>query len=434
MFIIDVLAVTAFVALAYLIGRLLFGSSSLAVVVATLTAVALTTVHVYSKVWTEPLFVVLCLATVWMLTRMVRDGVSAPWLLAVVICVSVACTLRYIGVALLPAVGISLVVAEARRGLPRAVAIGSIGVGLAATGAALVTLRNLSLVGSVTGTWASSDATLPELVRTTLAIVGRWAVPQARVGSSTAVIAGMTIAGLAVYGALRLIRGRDVRLLAVPLLTFTASYLTVLIAGELRVDGFLDERYLSPMLVPFLLLAVAGVSGLWRQLAGSRPVAIGTSGNRNRHLGALAVGSAATLALAVYLASNAVASVSFAINSGRTGVGYNSREVLSSELAQATVGISGTPGLLSNDPQRVYWVTGRHPIPGGAVLGEDGDPASAVRARINAGDVTHFVEFTKPRTGQGISADQLRDWGVVLSDPVSYRDGTLYQVSVGAGS
>ena len=218
------------------------------------------------------------------------------------------------------------------------------------------------------------------------------------------------------------------RLLAVPLLTFTASYLTVLIAGELRVDGFLDERYLSPMLVPFLLLAVAGVSGLWRQLAGSRPVAIGTSGNRNRHLGALAVGSAATLALAVYLASNAVASVSFAINSGRTGVGYNSREVLSSELAQATVGISGTPGLLSNDPQRVYWVTGRHPIPGGAVLGEDGDPASAVRYRMTRR--RHPLrEFTKPRTGQGISADQLRDWGVV-----STRSATVTEPSTRSAS
>ena len=433
MFIIDVLAVGAYVSLAYLIGRLLLGSSGLAIVLAALTSVALTTVHVYSKVWTEPLFVVLCLVTVWMLTRMIRDGVSASLLLGVAMCVAIACTLRYIGVALLPVVGISLVVAEARQGLPRAVAIGAIGVALSALGAAAVTVRNLTLVGSPTGSWAPSDASLGDLVETTLAIIGRWAVPQARLGSTTAVIVGVAIASLAAYGAFRLVRAREIGLLAVPLLAFVASYLSLLIAGQLTVDGFLDARYLSPVLMPVLLLFIAGASELSRKVAGSRPTAPGSPGDRRR-LGALAVGSTAILLMAVYVANNAGASIMFAINSGGSGVGYNSTRVLSSELAHATTGIPGAPGVLSNDPQRVYWVTGRQPIPGAVVLTERGDPAPSVHAQIVAGDLTHYAEFTSPETVQGVSADQLRSWGVVLTDPVTYRDGTLYRMSVDAGT
>jgi hypothetical protein len=433
-FILDVLAAAAFVTLAYLIGRLLLRSAGQAVILAALTAVALTTVHLYSMVWSEPLFVVLCLATVWLLTRMVSDGVSTIGVLAVIVCVWIACSLRYIGVSLLPVVGISLVVAEAKRGLPRALAIGAIGAGLAAIGAAAVALRNLALVGSLTGSWASSDASLAELVRTTLGIVGQWALPQATFGSTRTVIAGLAIASLVAYGAFRLVQSRDVRELAVPVLAFVASYLVALIAGELRVDGFLDWRYLSPVLVPVLLLVVAGVAGLWRLFAGATPIAVGITGDRLRRVGAVVVVSVAILATGVYVASNVRASVRYAVRAGRTGVAYNSTAVRSSELAQATATIAGSPGLLSNDPQRVYWVTGRHPIPGGTLLSEDGDPGAAVRALIQAGNVTHFADFTRPESGQGVSADQLRTWRVVLSDPVQYADGTLYRVSSDAGS
>jgi hypothetical protein len=431
-FVIDVLAAAAFVTLAYLLGRLLLRSSLQAVILAGLTAVALTTVHLYSMVWSEPLFVALCLTTLWLLTRMVGHGVTVAGVIAVVVCVSVACSLRYIGVSLLPVVAISLFAAEAGRGLPRAFAIGAAGAGLAALGAAAVAVRNLALVGSLTGTFSSSDASLAELVRTTVSIIGGWAMPQATVGSTRTVIAGLLILGLAALGAFRLVRSTDVRLLAVPLLAFVACYLVALIAGELRVDGFLDWRYLSPALVPVLLLDVAGVDGLWRSFG--RPAVAGHPNDRRASLGALIVISVAVLATGFYVVGNANASVRYALRAGRTGVAYNSTGVRTSQLAQATAAIPGSPGLLSNDPPRVYWVTGRHPIPSGTLLGSGGDPAAAVHALIDAGRVTHFAEFTRPETTQGVSADQLRTWRVVLSDPVPYPDGTLYRVSSAAGS
>jgi hypothetical protein len=139
---------------------------------------------------------------------------------------------------------------------------------------------------------------------------------------------------------------------------------------------------------------------------------------------------ALVMAVGLCIVGNARKSFSFAIRIGRSGAGYNSDQRLASQLARAAGSIPATPGLLTNDPPQVYWVTGRHPIPSGAVLIATGDPAAALRAQIQAGGITHFADFTGSRTDQGVSAGQLRRWGVVLTDPVSYPEGMLYRLTV----
>lgn len=430
-FVLNILASGALVVLAYRIGRQLLESPRLAILLAALASVALSTVHVYSELWSEPLFLVLCLTVVWLLTRMVREGASRAGVLAVVVCVCLACSLRFIGVALLPVVGLSMLLAEARRGLPRALALAVVVAAASTIGAAAVALRNLALVGSLTGTWSTSHATVGGLVRTTLATVGRWIVPEVRVGSTVAVIAGIAIAGAAAYGAFCLARDAGVRRHAVPLLAFVASYLVVLMVSELKVDGVIDERYLSPMLVPVSLLVVAASWNLWRRVAGPGPIALGDPEWRRRRPGGLAVGAVVVLVGGVYLAGNGAGSVGYAYRAGRAG--YNSAQARSSPLARAAGSVSGMPGLLSNDPPHVYWAIARHPIPGMESLAKGGDAAGAVRAQIAAGKLTYFAEFKSPQTGQGVSADALRGWGVVLGDPVSYPDGTLYRMTVAPG-
>jgi hypothetical protein len=432
---INVLGAGAVVALTYLIGRHLLASPRLALVLAGIAAVALPFARAFSQLLSEPLFIVVSLAAVWLLTRVVRDGARWQTVAAVAVLVTVACSVRYIGVALIPVVGLSLLVAEARRGLPQALAISALGTALSSVGAAAVMLRNLIVVGSATGSWVTSQVSPAHLLRKILGAIGQWIVPGATLTSGVALVVGIAIVAAAAYGAFCLARTDGVRRQAVPLLVFVASYLGVLVVGELKVDGFIDYRYLAPMLVPMTLLVVAGVWNLWRLAAGpgARPVGPGPR-SAIRQAAAVVLVVAVVAVGGVYGVSNARKSVTWAYQVGQSGFGYNSAEVRASKLAAFAGALPTSTGLLSNDPMIIYWVTGRHPIPSSSLLAKASDPGGAVRAKITAGTLTYYVEFTKPQTAQGVSADTLRGWGVALGDPVSYPDGTLYRMSAAPGS
>ncbi len=419
-FILNVIAVGALVALTYAIARQLIPDPKVALVPAALIAIALSTVRVYSQLWTEPLFIVSCLTTVWLLTRMIRNGMSISGVVAVAACVSLACSLRFMGLALLPVVGISLLTAEYRQGLLRALTATAAAVALAGIGAVVVVLRNLILVGSLTGSSSTSSETLRHAVRTILATIGDWIAPDARVGLAVAVLAGIAIIGMATVGMFFLARSVATRRLAVPLVAFIASYPFVLLVSSLRVNVDLDFRTVAPLMPPVAIVVVAGMWNL--SLLATR--------GRSRRWASMGLSVVWLAAIGVYLAGNTLASVSFALEMGRSGAGYNSVQKLSSQLARAAGSFASAPGLLTNDPQHVYWVTGRHPIPGGVALAKTGDAAAAVRAQIEAGTITHFADFTDSRTLQGISAERLRSWGVLLEDPVSYPEGTLYRLTV----
>ena len=62
------------------------------------------------------------------------------------------------------------------------------------------------------------------------------------------------------------------------------------------------------------------------------------------------------------------------------------------------------------------------------------DAEAALKAWNSAGSVTTFAEFTRPHTTGGWRASDLRKWGITLSDPVTYPDGTLYHLSIPTGA
>ena len=429
-FVLNVLWASTLVALTYLIGRRLLPSPNVALVPAALVAIALSTVRVYSQLWTEPLFTVLCLATIWLLMRMIQDGTSISGVIAVAACVSLACSLRYIGIALLPVVGFSLLTGEARRGLALALARAAAVVALSGIGIAVLALRNLSLVGSLFGSSSTSSASLRQLIRTTLANLGGWIAANAPVGTTVAVFAGVAVLGMAALGVFFLARNVATRRLAVPLVAFIACYLTVLLISLLNVNALLDFRYVAVVLPPMAILVVAATWNLWSLATLPGPRADGNRRSRVRRLASVVLGSASIAVLCVYVAANTTGSVSFAFQMGRSGAGYNSDRKLESPLARAAGIVTGSPGLLTNDPQLVYWVTGRDPIPGRAVLAKSGDPSATVRAGIEAGTLTHFADFKDSRTTQGVTTNELDAWGVALEDPSSYPDGTLYRMTI----
>ena len=136
-----------------------------------------------------------------------------------------------------------------------------------------------------------------------------------------------------------------------------------------------------------------------------------------------------------YVGVNANGSRRFAARNGPTRGGYNGLATRTSKLALAAGAVAGDPGVISNDPEHVYWVTSRFPTYAPRSFTRYGDDAeAALKAWISSGSVTTFAEFNQPHTTGGWRAADLRKWGITLSHPVTYPDGTLYHLSIPTGA
>ena len=424
--VLNMFACGALIALAAAMSLQATGSKPFSVAIVAAVVVAQTTVHIYSRLWSEPLFIVACLAAVVLLMDVAARGPSLLRLVAAIACIWAASNLRFIGVTLVPVVGVALLAAGPGRPSLRAVAAAGAITVVAGFGTLIVFARNYLVGGTATGTWYPSRATIGDLIQTTLATIGHWVLPTNVPG----LLAGIGLSILAVYGAVVLLRDASTRRVAFPMAAYVVAYVGGLVLVESRVDGFIDERYLAPVLVPSLILVGVALRHAWRlatrgwrgSARGGTPVIRGA---------ALVTVAVIVIGVVAYAGVNADGSRRFAARKAPARGGYNGLAAQTSELALAAGAVPGDPGVISNDPEHVYWVTSRFPTYAPRSFTRYGDDAeAALKAWISSGSVTTFAEFDQPHTTGGWRAADLRKWGITLSDPVTYPDGTLYRLSI----
>jgi hypothetical protein len=188
------------------------------------------------------------------------------------------------------------------------------------------------------------------------------------------------------------------------------------------------------VLVPTLILVGVALRHAWRLAArGWRGSArAGTPVMRGV---ALVVAAVIVAGVVAYVGVNADGSRRFAARRAPARGGYNGLAARTSKLALAAGAVAGVPGVISNDPEHVYWVTSRFPTYAPRSFTRYGDDAeAALKAWISSGSVTTFAEFDQPHTTGGWRAADLRRWGITLSDPVTYPDGILYRLSIPTGA
>jgi hypothetical protein len=359
-----------------------------------------------------------------------RRGPSLPRLVAAVACVWAASNLRFVGVTLVPVVGVALLASSPGRPSLRLLAAGAAATLVAGLGTLFVFARNYTVGGTATGNWTASHSSMGALIQTTIVTIGRWLLPVAILG----LLAGIALLLLGAYGALVLLRDGATRRVALPMVAFVVVYVVVLVGIESRVDGYIDERYLAPVLAPSLVLVGVALRDAWRRASASLRAAGSVRAPASRTTARVAI---AVMALGVlgYVGVNGVFSAHFAAVLGPTRRGYNAPEARASKLALAAGAVPGDPGVISNDPEHVYWVTWRFPTYTPMTFLRNGEDArAALRAWVASGSVTTFAEFRQPQTGGGWTAASLRKWGFTLSDPVAYPDGKLYRLSITAAS
>jgi hypothetical protein len=296
-------------------------------------------VHAYAL--TEPLFLLLLLAALWLLTAYLET--AAPrYLLLTAVLLALACLTRYAGLAFVLAAGLALLLWDAgplRQRLGRALLLGAV----AGLPLALWLIRNQVVAGTGTSRSLVFHPLGPGHVRQAVDTVSSW------------LLLPLTLPGLVKMGLLAVllaggvglawrVYGRSWPPLLKLLSLFSLVYLLFLVISISFVDANtpLDHRILAPI----YLMGVVGGVGLLTAVYAHR-----LSSPFMRTIGALF--------LLLFLVGQGVQTAGWLQQAYRDGLGFNQRVWRQSALlAEVRTLPAGVP-IYSNAPSAVHFLIGR---------------------------------------------------------------------------
>lgn len=349
--VLDLVCVGLLVVLTYLLARETRISEAGSLIAAAIVAVSAATLVVFDRLWTEPPFVVLVLAVLFVLVRAFHSGrISLGSAVLIATFASLSEATRYIGISLVPAIVLGALYAERQRPRREAV-VRAVALGVASSlGLIIVGGRNLLHGTGIFGPRYGHGYAIGSVLSNSVSTVGSY-ILAGRL-NRVAIPVGTVIVLLLAFGAWRAFRQRDVAVIV--LTTFMATYWLVLWYGEVTSPlDVVDVRLTAPVMPVVVILATYATLSLLAELDG-RFSDVG----RRRNLMTVACTAFMLLLLAGNLI-NDVTTAREAVDGGVTGDNYNSPASLDSPLVRAVERLSGKSGLASNDPQYLYWTTGR---------------------------------------------------------------------------
>jgi hypothetical protein len=420
----NLLCVGATVLLTFALTREALESSHWGLVGAAVVSVAPATFRVFSMIWSEPVFVVLTLLSLWIGVRMVRRGALSWWSVGILgVVVSAATTIRFVGFTLIPVAGLAVFLAARRqqRVTVRSVLAGVLTAALASAGLLAVGFRNVHLGYPPLGERYASSLSIMTVLRRTLVALGWYVVPSG-LGAAVATIAGVVLVGLLGCGLGLALRARNGGLFVIG--GFVGLYWMSLWYGQLstQIDP-VNERLMSPAFTPMIILVLFGIQQAIRNSARSGAAV----GNGLRAARVLVMGFA-VLWLIVSFAFG-VRDCAVAAAQGR---GFNSDRFLSSPLAAAVAQLPRAAGIASNNAALAYWLTDREPVVPVPTRGhysaqsQTDDDARQLFELTQIGAVSYLAYFEA--TPNALTPAELADYGVRLRLAAKFDDGTLWQV------
>ncbi|HXO66539.1 MAG TPA: hypothetical protein VN863_00925 [Candidatus Dormibacteraeota bacterium] len=423
----DVVLFAALVIATYLLASRLIATPALRLLFTALVASSPIVLQVYALVSSETLFNFLCVAALVVVYEVRRVNPLSPLrypalgLLAAI--AAIALMTRLMGVALVLSLAIALVVAgpPGKRLVERAVE----SLGFCVVAIVPITLWD-SFIHSETGSWTFGDRPpgtvgIGDNLLTAANTLAGWPGRLSTIvpGGRWLDLVGAALAVLAVaMGVSQVVRRRSERLRKItPVLIFCVVYPALLIALSTRVAfvSALDDRYLSPLLAPLVILFGFLIDQVWMSAQRSGKLAKGA---------ALAV----TGAVALSLLSSAVASGRDALQEHERGVvGATTADWSRMSLLRAVRRLPTTDGgiLLSNLPEMMSYSTGRqYQYPPSRTAGAPQDLRKQVSA-IGPAYLVVISSFTDP---ENYTPEELGRWfSVRVLD--SSSDGQLVELS-----
>ena len=398
-------------------GTLLWGATAL-------LALSPVVLDVSKMAWTEAPFIALAL---WALLlagdTWLRPSKRVVDLLLLALPCWGAFMFRYAAVGLIAALALCVFVMHAPA-WKRAAVHTAIFVGFAVAVPAIWLLRNWATDGTVMGGRGGSPDTLGGVLRGMLETIGQWVLPLD--GPSDSMLLAL---GLAAVVALILLAGSAFRWPSsdgaphahvLVLLLFVIVYVPYLAAAQLStVLDPIGTRLLSPIYVPLLLLAAAGVPPLVRRLD-----------NPNVRRVALVVG-------VLFLVGQATTSAR-AVRAGVvSGIGFNARSWTESELAAATAAAGSERAVAvyySNQTWGLWAAAQVQPLVKSPSSRDfrgtsQQDPLAALRQRVECSSGTILLAWFDQAAGPDDITPDALSAEVRLDVLAVAADGTLYALA-----
>ena len=419
-----------------LAGSLLFQDqlrSGVAVAATAALAVSFPLHFVAGKVWSESVFILLVLLSVWSMTRYVRAP-SVSWLLLAAVLSSLSMLQRTAGASVVLTGVLSILVlapgpSEIRASASAArrfVHISAYSV-IAVLPTAAWVARNLIVSGTASGPREAAGYSFAENVYLMLRTLAGWFFPNRLLVSSVVVaIAALGSAAVAVIvwaaRARGELRAADARAL-MPAAAFVVIYLalSLVAAGSANLDP-LDDRLLSPVF-PFLVLFTFIVARLLREW-----LALATYGA----VLATSVMAAAGTILCAKPALQAVRAVTSRIVDGHHD--FQSARWAHSALILELRKLNRPRLLFSNRPDAVYFQTGlttsASPVKHGYNTHDkpSDDLTDTLDAEIAASGMAYLAWFDRGGRGFVYPLEELKDM-YRLQVVTEAEDGTLFSVA-----
>jgi hypothetical protein len=397
-----------------------------------LLAVSPVLLGVAKMAWSEPPFIALSLVFLLVLGRVLERGsLTLRDVVVLSLVGSGAFLLRYIGVALVVLAGIALLCVVRpldRRALGRIALFGA----LSAIVPVACILRNHAVDGTLLGKRIPSPDSLGDSVYRVAVTLGEWldplSDPAPRVLAALGVVTALLVV-VALVVALRAGRGgapdavgavdQGQRRQLLSCAGYVLIYLAYLVAASLG-TAFepINSRYLSPVLVPVVVIASAGLAAV---LARTEP-----AGWRR------AIAAVPVLLIGLQL----VASVDEAHRGAVDGIGYTTSGWADSDLAsQAQRLVEQTDGavIYSNQPFGLWAATRLQPVRWGPFrVGFRGAPVSgeleAVAAQVACAPESTFLVRYRYGSPRVLSNEAIRA-AVDVQRVAVAEDGAIFQLT-----
>ena len=248
---INLISITLTITGTYLLARLSLGGRLLPLIAVTILATSGATIRVFSNAWTEPIFIVLMLAILILLVQVTKKKLlSWPVAITIGILISLATTLRFVGLFMIPVIVVSLWIAtKPKIEYPKVIATTT----LALVGFLALGVRNVSLGVPPMGERSEGALTLQGSLEKFVRQLGIYIAPPDSTSLTNVAGAVLLTALLASTWMIYIRRDRHLYPVALYFLVFWGGIMLSQASTRIDVD---PERLGSPAFIAVIILGL----------------------------------------------------------------------------------------------------------------------------------------------------------------------------------